>query len=385
MKYLHLLWRNLLRRKIRTTFTFLSIVVAFLLFGLLMAMRYGFEAGIELAGQNRVLTIHKVSLIQLLPVRYLAAIQSTPGVRAATHFTWFGGIYQDPKNFFANMAVEPEPLLRLYPEYRLPDDQRARWLATRTGAIAGRKLAERFGWKLGDRIPLKATFWRPKDGKSDTFEFDVVGIYDGATSDVDETQFFFHYDYLKERTGDQGQVGWYAIEVEDPAHADEVARAIDRQFANSPAETKTATEKAFMQSFAKQVGDTGAMLSAISAIVFFVILLIAGNTMAQSVRERTNELGVLKTIGFTDLAVTGMVLGESVLLTTLAGVLGLALAVVAAAALAQLVVAFMPIFYVPMRAVVVGVVLALLLGLASGGLPAFLAQRLSIVDALRRR
>lgn len=384
MKYFHLLWRNLLRRKIRTTFTFLSVVVAFLLFGLLMAIRFGFEGGVELAGQNRLLTIHKVSLIQLLPIRYLGAIKSTPGVRGATHFTWFGGIYQDPKNFFANMAVEPEPLLKIYPEYVLDDDTRARWLSTRTGAIAGRKLAERFGWKVGDRIPLKATFYRPTDG-NETFEFDLVGIYRGATSDIDETQFFFNYDYLKERTGDRGQVGWYAVEVEDPAHADQVARAIDRQFANSPAETKTATEKAFMQSFANQVGDTGAMMSAISAIVFFVILLIAGNTMAQSVRERTNELGVLKTIGFTDLAVTAMVLGEALLLTTLAGVIGLVLAMAATSGLATLVERFLPVFYLPMRSVGIGVVLAMLLGLASGGLPALLARRLTIVDALRRR
>jgi putative ABC transport system permease protein len=385
MKYLHLLWRNLLRRKVRTMFTFLSIVVAFLLFGLLMAIRHGFEGGIELAGQNRLLTIHKVSLIQMLPLRYLNAIQSTAGVRDLTHFSWFGGIYQDPKNFFANMAVDPESLLRLYPEYVIEDGQRERWIGTRTGALVGRKLADRFGWKIGDRIPLKATFWRPADGKSDTFEFDLIATYSGRTADIDETQFFFHYDYLKERTGDRGEVGWFAVEVADPAQADQVAQAIDRQFANSPAETRTATEKAFMQSFAKQVGDTGAMMSAISAIVFFVILLIAGNTMAQSVRERTNELGVLKTIGFTDLTVTLMVLGESMLLTTLAGVIGLGLSVVGASGLAKAVEAFLPIFYVPTRAVVVGAGLAVLLGLASGGLPAVLAQRLTIVDALRRR
>jgi putative ABC transport system permease protein len=385
MKYFHLLWRNLWRRKVRTIFTFLSIVVAFLLFGLLTAISYGFEAGVELAGQNRLLTIHKVSLIQPLPLRYLAAIQSTPGVRDVTHFTWFGGIYQDPKNFFANMAVDPESLLRIYPEYVVDDDQRAKWMSTRTGAMVGRKLAERFGWKLGDRIPLKSTFRRPTDGKSDTFEFDFVAIYRGSTPDIDETQFFFQYDYLKERTGDQGEIGWYAIEVEDPAHADQVAAAIDRQFANSPAETKTATEKAFMQSFAKQVGDTGAMMAAISAVVFFVILLIVGNTMAQSVRERTAELGVLKTIGFTDLAVTGMVLGESLLLATLAGVIGLGLATVAAKVFAKAVQAFLPIFYVPPRSVVTGVVLAVMLGLASGGLPAFMARRLTIVEALRRR
>jgi putative ABC transport system permease protein len=384
MKYFHLLWRNLWRRKVRTTFTFLSIVVAFFLFGLLMAMRYAFDAGVELAGQNRLLTIHKVSIIQLLPERYLAQIQSTPGVKAVTHMTWFGGIYQDPKNFFGQMAVDPEGLLRIYPEYVLSDAERAKWFSTRSSAIVGRKLAERFGWKVGDRIPIRTTFWRPKDG-NETFEFELVGIYEGKTKDTDETQFFFHHDYLMERCGDPGTVGWYIIEVADPDHADQIAQAIDRQFANSPAETKTATEKAFAQSFAKQVGDTGAMLSAISAVVFFVILLISGNTMAQSVRERTNELGVLKTIGFTDLQVTGFVLGEALLLTTIAGLVGLGLAALASVGLASAVQNFMPIFYVPPNALLLGVVLALLLGVASGGLPAYLAQRLTIVDALRRR
>jgi putative ABC transport system permease protein len=385
MKYLHLLWRNLLRRKIRTTFTFLSVVVAFFLFGLLMAIRNGFDVGIEMAGQQRLLTIHKVSIIQQLPVRYLAEIRATPGVRSATHLTWFGGIYQDPKNFFAQMAVEPEGLLAIYPEYQLDDGERQRWIATRTGAVAGRKLAERFGWKVGDRIPIEPTFWRPTDGKPTTFEFELVGIYRGATVDIDETQLFFQHDYLMERTGDPGLVGWYAIEVEDPTRADQIAQAVDRQFANSSAETKTTTEKAFAQSFAKQVGDTGAILSAITAVVFFVILLIAGNTMAQSVRERTGELGVLKTLGFTDGVVTALVLGEALLLAGLAGILGLALVTLATPALAKLVETFLPVFYVPPRALLAGVGLAMLLGIASGGLPAFQAQRLSIVDALRKR
>ena len=385
MKCLHLLWRNLLRRKVRTTFTFLSIVVAFFLYGLLMAIRYGFDAGIEIAGQNRLLTIHRMSIIQLLPLRHLAQIQATPGVRFATHLSWFGGIYQDPKNFFAQMAVEPEGVLKIYPEFVVPDDQRQRWLTTRTGALAGRKLTERFGWKIGDRIPIQPTFYRPKDGKPDTFEFELVAIYEGATADVDETQFFFHYPYLMERVGDPGTVGWFAIEVDDPMRADQVASAVDRQFANSPSETKTATEKAFVQSFAHQVGNTGAMLSAIAAVVFFVILLIAGNTMAQAVRERTAELGVLKTIGFTDGAVMALVLGEAILLAGLAGLLGLAAVTLAVPSFAKLVETFLPVFYVPPRAIVVGIGLAMLLGLASGGLPAYFARRLSIVEALRRR
>ena len=385
MKYLPLLWRNLWRRKVRTIFTFLSIVVAFLLFGVLMAIRNSFEAGIDLAGQNRLLTIHKMSIIQLLPERYLAAIRSTPGVKAATYFSWFGGIYQDPKNFFAQMAVDPEGLFRLYPEYVIDPAQKEAWIKTRTGAIAGRKLVERFGWKIGDRIPIRPTFYRPTDGKPETYEFDLVGIYEGKTADVDETGFFFHHDYLMERVGDPGTVGWYVLEVDHPDQADEVAHAIDRQFANSPEETKTTTEKALAQSFAHQIGDTGAILSAIAAIVFFVILLIAGNTMAQSIRERTNELGVLKTLGFTDVTVMALVLAEAFLLVGLAGLLGLGLAVASTPAVGKLVESFLPIFYVPAGALLVGVALALLLGLASGGVPAFLALRLSIVDALGRR
>jgi putative ABC transport system permease protein len=385
MKYLPLLWRNLWRRKVRTIFTFLSIVVAFLLFGVLMAIRNSFEAGIDLAGQNRLLTIHKMSIIQLLPERYLAAIRSTPGVKAATHLSWFGGIYQDPKNFFAQMVVEPEGLFRLYPEYVIDPAQKETWIKTRTGAIAGRKLVDRFGWKIGDRIPIRPTFYRPTDGKPDTYEFELVGVYEGKTADVDETSFFFHHDFLMERVGDPGTVGWYVLEVDHPDQADEVAHAIDRQFANSPEETKTTTEKALAQSFAHQIGDTGAILSAIAAVVFFVILLIAGNTMAQSIRERTNELGVLKTLGFTDVTVMGLVLAEAFLLVGLAGLLGLGLAVASSPVVGKLVESFLPIFYVPAGAVAVGVLLALLLGLASGGVPAFLALRLSIVDALGRR
>lgn len=385
MKFLPLLWRNLARKKTRTLFTFLSITVAFFLFGLLMAVKNGFEAGIEIAGQNRLLTIHKVSIIQLLPLRYLEQIRAIPGVADATHSTWFGGVYQDPKNFFPQIAVEPAEYLEIYPEFVLSDEERQAFVRTRTGAIAGRALAERFGWEVGDKIPIQPTFWRPQDGGEEVYGFDLVGIYEGVSADVDENQFFFHYDYLMERMGDIGMTGWYVVEVENPDQADRVANAIDERFANSPAETKTTTEKAFMQSFAKQVGDTGSILMAIVGIVFFVILLIAGNTMAQSVRERTAELGVLKTLGFSDAAVLALVLAESVLLTVSAGALGLAAIYFFAPGLRPMVEAFLPVFYVPARSLAYGGALAVLLGLASGGLPAWLAMRLEIVDALRRR
>jgi putative ABC transport system permease protein len=384
VRFFHLLWRNLFRRKVRTLFTFLSIVVAFFLFGILMAIRHGFDYGVQIAGESRLLTIHKISIIQLLPIRYQSQIGSTPGVANVTHATWFGGVYQDPKNFFAQLAVEPEKYLEIYPDYVLSPEAEARWLATRTGAVAGRKLAQRFAWQVGDRIPIQPTFWRPTEGR-DTYEFELVGIYEGSTPDVDETSFFFRQDYLMERVGDIGQVGWYVVEMEDPSRADEVAQAIDAQFANSPAETKTTTERAFLRDFAEQVGNTGAILMTIVGIVFFVILLIAGNTMAQSVRERTSELGVLKTVGFTDRAVLGLVLAEAVLLAVAGGVVGLVLAVVVIPGLEPLLVAFLPVFYAPPAALAAGLGLAVLLGLASGGLPAWFARRLQITEALRRR
>lgn len=385
MKHLHLLWRNLGRRKVRTLFTFLAIVVAFFLFGFLMAVDNGFDAGIEIAGQKRLLTIHKVSIIQLLPIRYLEEIRRVPGVAEATPSTWFGGVYVDKKNFFAQMAVEPRGFLKVYPEYELPPEEKEAFYATRTGAVAGVKLAERFGWAVGDKIPIEPTFWRPRDGGPTTFTFDLVGIYEGASPDVDETQFYFRYDYLMERMGDIGMAGWYVVEIEDPEHADRVALAIDDGFANSSAETKTTTEKAFMKSFAEQIGNTGAILMAIVAVVFFIILLVAANTMAQSVRERTAELGVLKTLGFTDGRVLGLVLGEALLLTLAAALVGLALAWAAVPLLRPLVEVFLPVFRVPPPTLALGVGLAALLGIAAGGVPAWLAMRLQIVEALGRR
>ena len=385
MRYLHLLLRNLGRRKVRTVFTFLAVVAAFFLFGFLMAVKNGFDAGIQIAGQKRLLTIHKVSIILQLPLRHLEQIRRVPGVAKATPNCWFGGVYVDKKNFFAQIAVEPEDYLEIYPEFVLPPEQKQAFLSTRTGAIAGAKLARRFGWEVGDKIPIEPTFWRPRDGGPTTFTFDLVGIYEGASRDVDETQFYFRYDYLMERMGDIGIAGWYVVEIEDPEHADRVAMAIDEEFANSSAETKTTTEKAFMKGFAEQIGDTGAILMAIVAVVFFIILLIAANTMAQSVRERTAELGVLKTLGFTDGAVLGLVLAESLLLVLVAAAVGLALTWLAVPGLRPLVEVFLPVFWVPPRTLALGALVAVLLGIAAGGVPAWLAMRLRIVEALGRR
>jgi putative ABC transport system permease protein len=282
------------------------------------------------------------------------------------------------------MAVEPETYLSLYPEMVLPAEQKKAWLADKAGAIVGRTTAQRFGWKVGDKIPVMGTIYRHADG-SNAWEFNLDGIYDGRDKSVDTSGFFFHYDYLKEGTGGTtGLVGWYIIRVDDPAHAPDVARRIDPLFANSPYETKTQSEKALAQSFADQVGNIGQIMRVILAAVFFTILLVAGNTMAQSVRERTSELAVLKTLGFGNGQVLALVLAESCLLAVLGGALGLAIGWVLITVRGDPTHGQLPVFYFPPPDIAIGAGLTLLLGLVTGLLPAVQAMRLRIVDALRR-
>lgn len=386
MKTWPIVWSNLRRRKLRTGFTVASILVAFLLFGYLAAIRLAFSGGVELAGVDRLVTTHKTSIIMLLPVSYRDRIARVPGVKLVTHSTWFGGIYQNPNRNFQNLfqsPVEPEAYFALYPEYKLPPEQMKAWLADREGAVVGRATAERFGWKIGDRIPIQATIWKKRGGDS-TWEFNLVGIYDGAEKGTDTTQFLFRYDYFDEaRWFGAGQVGWFTLKIAEPDKSAAVAAAIDKEFANSPFETKTTTEKALAQGFAQQVGDIGSILTAILVAVFFTMLLVAGNTMAQAVRERTSELAVLKTLGFSDGRVLRLVLTESCLLALAGGLAGLALAWLLASR-GDPTGGFLPIFFLPGRDLVLGVVLVVALGVATGLLPALAAMRLRIVDALRR-
>jgi putative ABC transport system permease protein len=363
--------------------TLLSILVAFLLYGYLAAIREALNAGVSVANADRLVVRHKVSIAQLLPESYKTRIAEVPGVKGVTHQTWFGGIYQKPSNFFAQMPVEPELFLAIFPEFILPEEAKIAWLKTRTGAIAGRKTAEKFGWKVGDRIPLQATIWRKVNGDL-SWEFDLVGIYDGAKQGTDTTQFFFRYDYFDEsRAFAKGEVGWYIVRIADPNQAAEVAQRIDNEFANSPAETKAETEGAFVGAFAKQVGDIGTIMVAILSAVFFTILLVAGNTMAQAVRERTEELGVLKAIGFTDRQMLGLVLGESCFLSALGGFLGLVISWLLISR-GDPTRGALPMFYFPNQDLIIGLGLVLMLGLATGLLPALQAMRLRIADALRR-
>ncbi|MBI2993252.1 MAG: FtsX-like permease family protein [Gammaproteobacteria bacterium] len=383
MKYLHLLWASLFRKRARTVLTLLSIAAAFCLFGMLDAVRIAFNGPENINGIDRMVVASRFSIIQSLPLSYAGRIQTVPGVKLVSWANWFGGIYQDEKNFFANFAVSPESTLDANPEFVLSPAEREAFLSTRTGAIVGATLAKRFGWKLGDKIPLKATIYPNKDG-TNTWIFDLVGIFHASEPKLRnlERQMLFRYDYFDEgRTFEQGTVGWYTIRIDDPGRAEEIARTIDRMFANSPDETRTDSERAWELSFAKQIGDIGLIVSAIMAAVFFTLLLLTGNTMAQAIRERIPELAVLKTIGFSNRGILALVLAESALLLVLGGLLGLLLTrvllpVFAAASEGRF------DFVLPPQTWLSGVGLMLTFGLAVGLAPALRAMRLRIVDAL---
>lgn len=383
MKFLPLIWAGLKRKKLRTTLTLLSILVAFMLFAFLGALKEAFNGGVTMAGLDRLITRHKVSLIQTLPESYTARMSALDGVAAVCHQTWFGGIYQDPKNFFATMPVIPEVFLEMFPEFVLKPEEKQAWLSTRTGAIVGRATADRFKWKLGDRVPLQSPIWGTPAGQTQ-WDFEIVGIFDGAKKATDTSGFYFRYDYFEEaRQENKGQVGWFTVRIANPDKAAEIAAAIDAGFANSPYETKTEPEGAFAAGFAQQVGDIGAIVMAVVAAVFFTILLVAGNTMAQSVRERTEELGVLKALGFTNRLVLVMVLLESCCIAVLGGFGGLGLAWLVIAS-GNPVPGLLPVFVLPDKTLIDGALCAVALGLVAGALPAVQAMRLQIAVALRR-
>jgi putative ABC transport system permease protein len=387
MKFFPLVWRNLLRRRVRTTLTLLSIVVAFTLLGTLMAIGVAFSGGVTIAGAERLVMLDKVSIINPLPIGYGARISGVPGVADVTHANWFGGIYQDSRNFFPNLAVDAESWLRMHPEFIAPVAQKKTWLADRTGAMVGAETARRFGWKIGDRVPLQGTIYRTPDGRP--WDFTIDAIYSSDDSSADLTQFFFHYDYLNETVGHDAyggdEVSWYVIKVSDPRQSEQVARRLDALFANSFSETKTATEKAFVSNFARQIGDIGPIVFSIAAAVLFTILLVSGNTMAQAIRERKSEFAVLKTLGFSDGRIVGLVLAESCLLAILGGALGLLSSTAAIVLVGDPTHGLLPPLYVPPGGFGLGAGLMVALGLAAGALPALQVQRLRIVDALRRQ
>jgi putative ABC transport system permease protein len=379
MRFLPMLWANLRRKKIRTLLTTGSFVVAFFLFGLLAAIGYGFRQGIDAAGADRLVVIGRTSIIQPLPLTYMARLQRLPGVQDVAHSTWFGGIYQDPKNFFPQFAIVPEDWRRMYPEFVIDEAQWRAFLAERQACVVGAKLAARFGWKIGDHVPLKA----PGYLGGGSWDFNIRAIYHGTRPDADETQFWLRHDYLYEKAPAywRGIVGWYVVRVADPDQAVAVAKAIDAEFANSTSETRTQTESAFAAAFVNQIGNIEFLIRAIGSIVFFTLLLVTGNTMAIAVRERTNELAVLKAIGYSDRFVLGLVLTESVLIALVGGSVGLWLA---RGLVAQDITQGLILLYLPASALALGLLVATGAGLLAGLLPAVGAMRLSVIDALRR-
>lgn len=387
MKYLPLILSALLRRKARTVFTLLSIVAAFLLFGLLDSVRAAFaQVGNDVAGADRLVVFSRISFTLELPKSLYARIEAVPGVASVTYANWFGGIYQDPKNFFANEAVAGN-FLDLYPEWKLSAAQRAAFRDTRTGAVCGQRLADRFGWKIGDKIPLQATIFPQKNG-SNTWTLDLVGIYHVTDENLkgQENALFFNWDYFDEsRAFGNGEVGWYIVKVADRSRVSEVVRSIDALSLNSDHETKTQSEQATRTSFVSQFGDIALIVSAIMSAVFFTLVLLTGNTMAQAVRERIPELAVLKTLGFSSRSVLLLVLSESVTLLLFGGALGLALAAVAVRGLTISLGGSLPLLPVGWAAWGRGLALMTLIGLLVGALPARRGMRLRIVDALAGR
>jgi len=379
MKFLPLLLANLRRKKIRTALTIGSFAVALFLFGLLGAIRYGFRQGIDVAGADRLVVIGRTSMIQPLPIAYKDRLKRTPGVKDVAFAIWFGGVYQDPKNFFGQFAIVPDDWLVMYPEFKVSEEEWKAFKADRQGVVVGKKLSDRFGWKIGDRVPLQA----PSFMGGGSWEFNVRGIYHGTRKNDDETQFWLQHQYLIEKAPAfwKGIVGWYTVRIANPDAAPAVAKLIDEEFSNSANETRTQTESAFAASMVKQMGNIEFLILAIGSVVFFTLLLVTGNTMAISVRERTNELAVLKAIGYSDSFVLTIVLAESLLIATIGGAIGLWLA--------SVFVDFDPtsgllLLYLPPIGFVLGAVIALVTGMLAGLLPAITAMRLNVVSALRR-
>lgn len=385
MKYFTLIWAALFRSKTRTTLTLLSVVAAFLLFGLLDTVRVAFNSGNSVEGANRLVVASRLSITQTLPISLLPRIESVPGVQKATYAMWFGGIYQDPKNFFPNFSVAPN-FFDVYGEYEVAPDQLKAFQDTRAGAAVGEALAEKFGWKLGDVIPLQATIF-PRQGSNDwPLELKAIFRVKDRKNLAAESQLMMNWKYFDESNDYiKNQVSWYTVQLADANQASRVAQAIDAISANSDHETKSQTESAFQQAFAKQFADIGLIVTAIMGAVFFTLLLLTGNTMAQAVRDRIPELAVLKTLGFRNGMVLALVMAESVLLVVLGGMLGLGLAALIMPGVQAASGGMLGVTTLPPQTWLLGLALMVAIGLVVGLLPALRAMRLKIVDALAGR
>jgi putative ABC transport system permease protein len=383
MHILKLLFRNILRRKLRTFLTVLGISVAILSFGLLHTVVHAWYAGVDASSASRLVTRNSISLVFSLPIAYRDRIRQVEGVKVVSYGNWFGGIYIDEKNFFPNIAVEPRSYIELYPEYVIPEDQKEAFLRDKKSFVAGRKVVEKYKWKIGDTVTLKGTIF-PGD-----WEFVLRAIYYGREKNADETQFFFHWDYLNEtlkktspRRADQ--VGFYMMGVTNPILAAEVAARIDKTFRNSLAETLTETEKSFQLGFVSMSEAIIVAIQLVSFVVIIIIMAVAANTMAMTARERIGEYAVLKTLGFRSKHIVSLIFGESLLITMTGCLLGMILTFPAAKVFANAVGPLIPVFVVERKTLILDVVASLLVGSIAAIIPTWRAAHIRIADGLRR-
>jgi putative ABC transport system permease protein len=381
VKFTRILLANLLRKKVRLLLAAGSFAVALFLFAFLGVVRSAFSIDAVVVKADRLIVVNRTSWFNTMPISYKDKIAQIPGVKNVTHYTWFAGVYHDEKDFFPQFAIDPEGNRQVYPEFLIPEEQWQAFLKDRQGAIAGIETAQRFHWKIGDRIPLMA-----RQYGAGTWELNLVGIYRGERPQTDQTQFWFRWDYFNEKVPDEmkGQVGWYIVRVADPSDAVRVAKAIDQQFANSSHETRTNTESVFAADMLKQFGNIRFLIVSIGVVVFFTLLLVTGNTMAIAIRERTRELAVFKAVGFSDLSILVLVLAESLLIAVIGGGLGLLLALLAIPLVASSLSGMLSGLVLSPKILLFGLFLALLVGLLSGLIPGVIAMRMRIVSALRR-
>lgn len=378
MKFIPLIWVNLKRKKMRTMLTIGSFAVALFLFGLLTVIHSAFSHQVKIAGADRLVVRNRISLIMPLPISYKQRLAQVSGVKSVTFGSWFGGVYQTERNFFPQFAIDSETYLSIFSEYSVAPEQWESFMKDRQGCLIGEGLIERFGWKIGDRIPIQGTIF------PGLWEFNICGIFKGKTPESDTKQFWFHYKYLDERdSSTKGLVGWYYVQLSDPSQADRIAQTIDEMFANSPYETATETEKAFAAGFLKQMGNIQFVLICIGSVIFFTLLLITGSNMAIAVRERTNEIAVMKTLGFSGIRILFLILTESIIYAFVGGTIGLGLCKLYTLQ-GDPTNGMLIIFELSHTYIALGLGISAMVGFFAGIIPSCLAMRLNIVDAMRR-
>lgn len=382
MKYLPLLFKNIVRKKTRLLLTVGSFAIALFLFGILAIVNNSFNGALNnMAGVDRLMVQNRVSIIQPVPEAYKEKIERVQGVKSVTYANWFGAYYQDERNFFPQYAIDEANYRQMYPEFKVSDAEWKAWEEDREGVIVGEKTAKRYGFKIGDRVPLLGVLWSPEK----SWSFNIRGIYHADKPDEDTSQFWLHWKLFDERRSfGKGTVGWYIVRIDNPDHAVRISKEIDSLFANSSTETKTQTEKEMMAGWAKQTGNIGLIITIIGSIVFFTLLLVVGNTMAMSIRERVRELAVLKAIGFTDTFVLFFVIGESVLVAAIGVAVGLLLMAIFLPGIEAKLGGILQFVFLPKDKAIEGVIITLAIAFLAGIIPAVNASRLRVVDAIRR-